>query len=196
MALFDVQGPAGYALTATLYTDRSDVAVESGIELTESQSRPGRYRGTTARDGWYQAQVKSGSTVVAYWDIRLRDDVVAYGEDRAHSLWATPSPAPAVVVPEPIAGHVTAYVVCRDATGAAQSGVVVKCQLLGVVDAALAGTAWSQSPQTATSGSNGVASFVLPAEGGLKFRAWRDNGSARVFFVGSDPVLQIPDLIG
>jgi hypothetical protein len=196
MPTFDVQGIVGAALTAALYPDRSDVPAETGIVLTESASRPGRFRGTTTRTGWHQVKLMQGSTVRGYWDVRLRDDVIAYGEDRDHSLWAPAGSPPVVVTPEPAVGQVAAYVICRTASGAPQQGVVVRCATEKVADAGLTGSAWSDEVQTATSNAQGVASFVLPAQTGLRHRAWRDNGEARLFSVGTDPVFQIPDLLG
>lgn len=197
MPVFDVQTDVtGRALTARLYADRSDTPVETGIALTELAQAPTRYRGTTTRTGWHQVGVFDGDAAVAYWDVFLSADHVAFGEDRPHALWPPGAEAVSLDLPEPAADQFSAVVICRSPSGLAQSGVAVHCALVDVDDDQ-SGTAWAAAAQSVTSNPQGVAVFLLPSQSGLTFRAWRGEGEGRIFAAGSAGAqVLIPDLIG
>jgi hypothetical protein len=198
MPIFDVQTDVtGRALTARLYADRSDTSIESGIALTELAQAPQRYRGTTARTGWHQVGVFDGDVAVAYWDLFLSADHVAMGEDRPHALWPPGALAVEFSLPEPGTAQFAASVVCRSPAGALQPGVTVYCALVEVGDDDQTGTAWAAGPQAVVSNAQGVSVFLLPAQSGLTFRAWRGEGEGRLFGAASEgQQIEIPDLIG
>lgn len=199
MATFEIQGPApGLTLTADLYADRSDAAaVESGVALTESLIRAGRYRGTVERSGWHQAVIKESTDTVGYWDVLLSASYVAIGHDRQDALFPPSAPAAPVVLPQVAADQVAAYVICRGVSGAVQPDISISLKVAEIIDPAALGNAWEDATQTVVSDANGLCVFVLPKTQALRFRAQREAGTARLFTV---PVgvsqFQIPDLVG
>lgn len=197
MATFDVLGPSGFTLTADLYIDRTDTLAATDVALTEDAERPGWYRGAAALSGWYQAAVSDATSTVAWWDLFLSADHVAVGYDRPDSLFPPAVALTSITLPIPSAEQFVAYVICRSADGTVQADITVHCAALSVTAIDNTGSAWALAPQSAVSDAQGLCSFFLPKNTGLRFKAWRETGNARLFALpaGASEV-QIPDLIG
>jgi hypothetical protein len=73
----EFRAPSGLTLTLELYPYGSDsIANGAGDSATEETNRKGVYQApvTEALTGWHTAHVKSGSDIVAVYDIYLEDD--------------------------------------------------------------------------------------------------------------------------
>lgn len=73
----EFRAPTGLTLTLELYAYGSDtIGNTGGDSATEATNRKGLYSAnvTEALEGWYTAHVKSGSTVIAVYDVFMVDD--------------------------------------------------------------------------------------------------------------------------
>ena len=87
----ELRAPSGLSLTLELYPYGSDtIANTGGDSLTEASARKGLYSATVTESlsGWHTAHVKSGSSVIAVYDIYLEDDTDVHRcEDAAQRLY-------------------------------------------------------------------------------------------------------------
>lgn len=75
--------PSGLTLTASLFPDGSDTAVDTGLACTEATNRKGLYTFSANRAGLHLIQLRSGSSVVWYgWALLATSGTIQASDER------------------------------------------------------------------------------------------------------------------
>ena len=203
MAIVDVCCYPGNTYVAKLFAlPNLETPVESLLATTELTNCKGHYRfSVTGRTGWHLVQMipDGAEAPEAEWAVELKNDNgVYFGQDLDYALWQRTfnTSISDIILPIPVTNQTIAYAVCRDAEGAAQTGVVVHLAAIRVVPPSTGGNIWSSEVQTRTSNSNGVVFFTIPRDTSLSFKVWRASGNSKTFSGEDIDYLPLPDLLG